>query len=57
MYQSIMLTHMSVTEGPAGTLLNLMDRHPMRPAHIHLMVSYISRFLMDFFQSNPRCAS
>ncbi|KAL6246747.1 hypothetical protein RBB50_006054 [Rhinocladiella similis] len=27
------------TDGPAGVLLNLMDRHPMRPAHIHLMVS------------------
>ena len=25
--------------GPAGVLLNLLDRHPMRPAHIHLMVS------------------
>jgi hypothetical protein len=25
--------------GPAGTLLKLLDRHPMRPAHIHLMVS------------------
>lgn len=28
------------TDGPAGTLLNLLDRHPMRPAHIHLMVSH-----------------
>ncbi|MCJ1317443.1 hypothetical protein MMC15_002768 [Xylographa vitiligo] len=27
------------TDGPAGTLLNLLDRHPMRPAHIHLMIS------------------
>lgn len=27
------------TDGPAGVLLNLLDRHPMRPAHIHLMVS------------------
>ena len=27
------------TDGPAGVLLKLMDRHPMRPAHIHLMVS------------------
>jgi catechol 1,2-dioxygenase len=27
------------TDGPAGQLLNLLDRHPMRPAHIHLMVS------------------
>lgn len=25
--------------GPAGALLNLLDRHPMRPAHIHLMIS------------------
>lgn len=28
------------TDGPAGVLLKLLDRHPMRPAHIHLMVSY-----------------
>jgi catechol 1,2-dioxygenase len=27
------------TDGPAGVLLKLLDRHPMRPAHIHLMVS------------------
>ncbi len=27
------------TDGPAGKLLKLLDRHPMRPAHIHLMVS------------------
>ena len=27
------------TDGPAGQLLRLLDRHPMRPAHIHLMVS------------------
>ena len=25
--------------GPAGVLLKLLDRHPMRPAHIHLMIS------------------
>lgn len=25
------------TDGPAGILLTLLDRHPMRPAHIHLM--------------------
>lgn len=25
--------------GPAGQLLQLLDRHPMRPAHIHLMVT------------------
>lgn len=25
-------------DGPAGQLLKLMDRHPFRPAHIHLVV-------------------
>jgi len=25
-------------DGPAGQLLKLLDRHPMRPAHIHLIV-------------------
>lgn len=26
-------------DGPAGKLLKLMDKHPYRPAHIHLIVS------------------
>ncbi|KJX97059.1 catechol dioxygenase like protein [Zymoseptoria brevis] len=26
-------------DGPAGEMLRLMDRHPYRPAHIHLIVS------------------
>ncbi|KAF2219801.1 Intradiol ring-cleavage dioxygenase [Elsinoe ampelina] len=26
-------------DGPSGTLLKLLDRHPMRPAHIHFIVS------------------
>lgn len=26
-------------DGPAGKLLNLLDRHAMRPAHIHFIVS------------------
>lgn len=26
-------------DGPAGKLLEMMDRHVFRPAHIHLMVS------------------
>lgn len=26
-------------DGPAGKLLQLMDRHPYRPAHIHLIVT------------------
>lgn len=25
-------------DGPSFKLLNMLDRHPMRPAHIHLMV-------------------
>ncbi|KAK3939061.1 Intradiol ring-cleavage dioxygenase [Diplogelasinospora grovesii] len=28
------------TDGPAYTLLKAMDRHPMRPAHIHIMVTH-----------------
>jgi catechol 1,2-dioxygenase len=26
-------------DGPAGRLLQMLDRHPMRPAHIHFIVS------------------
>ena len=25
--------------GPAGKLIKLLDRHPMRPAHIHLVIT------------------
>ena len=28
------------TDGPSYELLQLMDRHPMRPAHIHIMVTH-----------------
>ncbi|KAF2840330.1 putative catechol 1,2-dioxygenase [Patellaria atrata CBS 101060] len=28
------------TDGPAGVLLNLLDRHAWRPAHIHMMISH-----------------
>ncbi|KAL2004753.1 hypothetical protein VTN00DRAFT_3281 [Thermoascus crustaceus] len=28
------------TDGPSYELLTLLDRHPMRPAHIHLMISH-----------------
>ncbi|KAJ4421345.1 hypothetical protein N0V85_000216 [Neurospora sp. IMI 360204] len=28
------------TDGPSFALLTLMDRHPMRPAHIHIMVTH-----------------
>jgi hydroxyquinol 1,2-dioxygenase len=27
------------TDGPVGTILNAMGRHPMRPAHLHFIVS------------------
>ncbi|KAI1208597.1 aromatic compound dioxygenase [Annulohypoxylon truncatum] len=27
-------------DGPSFQLLNMMDRHPMRPAHIHIMVTH-----------------
>jgi len=27
-------------DGPAWELLSIMDRHPMRPAHIHIMVTH-----------------
>lgn len=27
------------TDGPAGQIFQILDRHPMRPAHIHVMVS------------------
>ena len=27
-------------DGPAGKLLQLLDRHPFRPAHIHFIVSH-----------------
>ncbi|ORY62620.1 Intradiol ring-cleavage dioxygenase [Pseudomassariella vexata] len=28
------------TDGPSYKMLTLMDRHPMRPAHIHIMVTH-----------------
>lgn len=30
---------LALDTGPAGKLLSLMDRHPFRPAHIHIIVS------------------
>ena len=33
------VTYAIPTDGPAGQLLNAMGRHPMRPAHIHFMIS------------------
>jgi len=29
-------------DGPAGKVLQLLDRHPFRPAHIHLIVSLMT---------------
>jgi len=38
-YSFIRLCYLTVLLlGPAGKLLELMDRHPYRPAHIHLLV-------------------
>jgi catechol 1,2-dioxygenase len=39
-------------DGPAGKVLKLLDRHPFRPAHIHLIVS-VERSETLFFIS-PR---
>jgi protocatechuate 3,4-dioxygenase beta subunit len=39
------------TDGPAYQLLTLMDRHPMRPAHIHIMVCF---FLPRFLESQSQ---
>lgn len=30
-------------DGPAGKLLQLLDRHPYRPAHIHFIVRGVAR--------------
>lgn len=35
------------TDGPAWRLLQALDRHPMRPAHIHLMVSLSARHIIN----------
>ena len=35
-------------DGPAGELLKKLDRHPFRPAHIHLIVS-VSLYTMQYF--------
>jgi catechol 1,2-dioxygenase len=48
------------TDGPAGVLLNLLDRHPMRPAHIHLMISrdgYIPVTTQIFPKDDPYLAT
>lgn len=42
------------TDGPAGTLFTLLDRHPMRPAHIHLMVSAGDKYKPVTTQLFPR---
>lgn len=34
--------------GPAGKLLELMDRHPFRPAHIHIIVRSISPLPLSY---------
>lgn len=44
------------TDGPSFQLLQMMDRHPMRPAHIHIMVSCPSLFSQATTQLT-RCLS
>ena len=44
------------TDGPSYQLLTTMDRHPMRPAHIHIMVSFLSPSLLNFLASMIRAA-
>ena len=43
-------------DGPAGKLLQLLDRHPMRPAHIHFIVckhfSFVSAVRIVFIKQN-----
>ena len=36
------------TDGPSWKFLQAVDRHPMRPAHIHLMVSFFSLKSISF---------
>jgi catechol 1,2-dioxygenase len=36
-------------DGPAGELLKRLDRHPFRPAHIHLIVSVTLCISQSFF--------
>jgi len=47
-----MILELTDLTGPAGKMLELMDRHPFRPAHIHIIVSP-----RHFFASNLRTDS
>ena len=38
--------HQVPNDGPAGKLLELMDRHPFRPAHIHLIVRILASIVL-----------
>ncbi|TEA12938.1 Catechol 1,2-dioxygenase [Colletotrichum sidae] len=40
-------------DGPSFRLLNMMDRHPMRPAHIHIMASLVSSFGLSEAVTHP----
>ena len=42
-------------DGPAGKILELMDRHPFRPAHIHILVSvFCWRFVKRLYANLPQ---
>lgn len=43
-------------DGPAGKLLQLLDRHPMRPAHIHFIVGWFLHFSRTLRPADARCA-
>lgn len=43
------------TDGPSYKLLTLMDRHPMRPAHIHIMVSFVYMRKIQLTKKNEHC--
>lgn len=43
-------------DGPAGKLLRLLDRHPMRPAHIHFIVSWPLRVSTTLRPADDRSA-
>ncbi|KAI1858101.1 uncharacterized protein JN550_012857 [Neoarthrinium moseri] len=47
------------SDGPAGRLLELLDRHPYRPAHIHFIVSrpgFLPLTTQVFDREDRRCA-
>lgn len=44
------------TNGPSYQLLQMMDRHPMRPAHIHIMVSVVLAACAEMASACKSCS-